>query len=103
MIGRNYGGTEKSMISGTTKKNDFLEVKKMIKKRKVNWVLTLVLSVLLGGLGVDRFVMGKIGTGILKLLVTVLTLGMLGWIWWIIDIILIATKHNFEGVEWVEN
>jgi len=70
--------------------------------RKVNWVLVLVLSILFGGLGIDRFIMGKIGTGVLKLLITVCTLGLAGWIWWLIDVILIATKHKFKGVEWVE-
>ena len=46
----------------------------------------LVLSILLGELGVDHFYLGKTGTGILKLV----TLGGLG-IWWILDIIKIAT------------
>ncbi len=64
--------------------------------RKVNWVLVLVMSVVFGSLGVDRFIMGKVGTGILKLI----TLGGLG-IWWLVDLILIATKHKFEGVQWV--
>jgi TM2 domain-containing membrane protein YozV len=64
--------------------------------KKVNWVLTLVLSILVGSLGVDRFIMGKVGTGILKLI----TFGGLG-IWWLIDVILIATKHEFKDVEWV--
>jgi TM2 domain-containing membrane protein YozV len=66
-------------------------------KRKVNWVLVLVMSVVFGHLGVDRFIMGKVGTGILKLI----TFGGLG-IWWLIDLILIATKHKFEDVEWVD-
>ena len=66
-------------------------------EKKVNWVLVLVMSVVFGGLGVDRFIMGKVGTGILKLI----TLGGLG-IWWIIDLILIATKHKFKDVVWVE-
>jgi TM2 domain-containing membrane protein YozV len=65
--------------------------------RKVNWILCLVISVLFGGLGVDRFIMGKIGTGILKLI----TFGGFG-IWWLVDVILIATKYNFENVKWVE-
>lgn len=63
--------------------------------KKVNWVLTLVMSVLFGGLGVDRFIMGYIGLGILKLI----TFGGFG-IWWLVDVILIATKHKFERVEW---
>jgi TM2 domain-containing membrane protein YozV len=68
------------------------------KKRKVNWVLTLVLSILFGGIGVDRFIMGQVGLGLLKLI----TFGGCG-VWWLIDIILIATKYNFEGIEWIEN
>lgn len=70
--------------------------KKKEQKKKVNWLLVLVMSILFGSLGVDRFIMGKVGTGILKLI----TLGGCG-IWWIIDLILIATKHPYEGIEWV--
>ncbi|MFH1683056.1 MAG: TM2 domain-containing protein [Candidatus Woesearchaeota archaeon] len=66
-------------------------------KRKVNWVLVLVMSIIFGSLGVDRFIMGKIGTGILKLI----TFGGLG-IWWLVDVILIATKHKYKNIEWVE-
>jgi TM2 domain-containing membrane protein YozV len=65
--------------------------------KQLKWVLTLVLSILFGGLGVDRFMMGHIGLGILKLI----TGGGLG-IWWLIDWILIATKHKFKNVEWVD-
>lgn len=46
-----------------------------------------LLSLLLGVLGVDRFYLGKIGTGILKLV----TLGGFG-IWALIDLILILTN-----------
>lgn len=66
--------------------------------KKVNWVLVLILSIFLGSLGIDRFIMGKVGTGILKLI----TFGGLG-VWWLIDLILIATKYNFNGsIEWVD-
>ncbi len=62
--------------------------------KKVNWVLCLIMSIFLGWLGVDRFIMGHIGLGILKLL----TIGGLG-LWWLIDIILVAAKL-VHGVEW---
>ena len=74
------------------------KTKNNFQKKKVNWVLTLVMSIIFGGLGVDRFIMGQVGLGILKLI----TLGGCG-IWWLVDLILIATKHNFEGIEWVQN
>jgi len=69
---------------------------------KKSWIVALLLSIFLGTLGIDRFYLGKVGTGILKLLITVLSVGMAAWIWWIIDIILIATKHQFVGVSWVD-
>lgn len=48
-----------------------------------------LLSLLLGGLGVDRFYLGYIGTGVLKLL----TLGGLG-VWYLIDLITIFTNNK---------
>lgn len=65
--------------------------------KKVKWVLALVMSIIFGQLGVDRFIMGHVGLGILKLL----TLGGCG-VWWLIDLILIATEYKFEGIEWIE-
>lgn len=52
-----------------------------------DWLVALLLSIFIGELGIDRFYMGYIGLGILKLI----TLGGCG-IWWLIDLILIATK-----------
>jgi hypothetical protein len=53
-----------------------------------SWAVTLVLVILLGGIGVHRFYVGKIGTGILMLL----TLGGLG-IWWLIDLIIVCVGN----------
>ena len=66
-------------------------------KRKVNWVLVLLMSIFFGAIGVDRFIMGKVGTGILKLI----TFGGFG-IWWFVDVILVASKYDFKNIEWVE-
>ena len=62
-------------------------------------VVALILSIFLGELGIDRFYLGYIGTGILKLI----TCGGLG-IWWLIDLIMIATGKlkPKEGSEYAE-
>lgn len=49
------------------------------------WLVALLLSLFLGYFGVDRFYLGHIGLGIVKLL----TGGGCG-IWWLVDFILIA-------------
>jgi hypothetical protein len=58
------------------------------------WTTALILSILVGSLGVDQFYLGNVGLGIGKLL----TLGGCG-IWTIIDIIRIATNsvNDSEG------
>ena len=51
-----------------------------------DWLVTLLLSIFVGSLGVDRFYLGHTLLGVLKLV----TFGGCG-IWWLIDLILIVT------------
>lgn len=57
-----------------------------IQKSDKDFVPTVLLCILLGGLGVHRFYVGKVGTGLLMLF----TLGGFG-IWALIDLIMIVT------------
>ena len=50
-----------------------------------DWLIALLLSFFVGGLGIDRFYLGYMGLGVIKLL----TCGGLG-VWAIVDLILIA-------------
>lgn len=62
------------------------------------FVNTLLYSILLGFLGMDRFVLGHTGTAVGKLL----TLGGVG-IWWLVDIVLLVTGHLMpkDGSSWM--
>jgi len=62
------------------------------------FVTTLLYSILLGFLGMDRFILGHTGTAVGKLL----TLGGVG-IWWIVDIVLLVTGHLTpeDGSNWM--
>lgn len=57
------------------------------KSEDKSWLVTLLLCLFVGTLGVHRFYVGKIGTGILQLI----TFGGFG-IWTLVDFILIACK-----------
>ena len=60
-----------------------------------DWLTTVLLSFLIGWLGVDRFYLGYTALGVLKLV----SFGGFG-IWYIIDLILIVTGRmtDFQGL-----
>jgi TM2 domain-containing membrane protein YozV len=60
--------------------------KKQTSEVSSKWLTLFLLSIFLGEFGVDRFYVGKIGTGILKLI----TGGGCG-VWWLIDWIMILS------------
>ncbi len=57
-----------------------------------DWLVTLLLAIFLGPLGIDRFYAGRIVLGILKLL----TFGFF-LIWWAVDIVFVITEIYKDG------
>jgi TM2 domain-containing membrane protein YozV len=55
---------------------------------------SLIVSILAGGLGIDRFIIGDVGLGVGKLL----TCGGL-YIWWIVDIFMIQKATREKNME----
>jgi TM2 domain-containing membrane protein YozV len=71
--------------TNTTAPNSAPELAAPQENHEKNYILAVALSFLVGSLGVDRFYLGYVATGILKLI----TFGGLG-IWSLIDLVLIA-------------
>ena len=64
------------------------------KTNSIDWLALFLLTFFVGVLGVHRFYVGKIGTGVLMLI----TLGGLG-IWFLVDLLLVVTGQftNKDG------
>ena len=64
---------------------------KIVQESEKSFVLTWLFAWFLGFFGVDRFYLGKVGTGILKLL----TLAGFG-IWWLVDVIVVLSGKTTD-------
>ena len=56
----------------------------------------LLISIFLGGLGVDRFMLNEVGTGVAKLITCLICIG---FVWWLIDLFQISDmtkEHNYK-------
>lgn len=74
-----------------------------IEKPKKSHGLTVLFSIALGWLGIDRFYLGHTMLGIAKLATFVLSMGTIGTIWWIIDIILMISRRvDDRQFEWAD-
>ncbi|EFN86329.1 TM2 domain-containing protein CG11103 [Harpegnathos saltator] len=103
--GSRYEDVEKTKVSCTVlpdiecfgPRTFFREGIPCIKYSDHFFATTLLYSILLGFLGMDRFCLGHTGTGVGKLL----TLGGMG-VWWIVDIILLVTNslQPEDGSNW---
>ena len=64
------------------------------KTNSIDWLALFLLTFFVGVLGVHRFYVGKIGTGVLMLI----TLGGLG-VWFLVDLLLVVTGQftNEDG------
>jgi TM2 domain-containing membrane protein YozV len=58
-----------------------------------------VLAILLGGLGIHKFILGNTGAGIIMILITVLTCGSVGPIIGLIEGIIYLTKSDEEFIK----
>ena len=76
------------------KKTDLLNARSTDMSPQNQWLVTLLLCLFVGFLGVHRFYVGKIGTGVLMLI----TLGGLG-VWYLVDLLLVVTGQftNKDG------
>ncbi|KAG7190641.1 hypothetical protein KM043_006723 [Ampulex compressa] len=103
--GSRYEDVEKTKVSCTVlpdiecygPRTFFREGVPCIKYSDHYFATTLLYSILLGFIGMDRFCLGQTGTAVGKLL----TLGGVG-VWWVVDVILLVTNslQPEDGSNW---
>lgn len=81
----------REMLLSTTM--SYCEVQVVLMQMK-DPIISLILSIVVGYLGIDRFYVDDIGLGIIKLI----TCGGL-YIWWLVDIFLIMGKTRMRNYE----
>lgn len=64
-----------------------------------------LLASFLGFLGIHRFYVGKVGTGVTLLILSILTFGIVGIIWALVDLIIILVgsftdKNGLRLINW---
>lgn len=72
-----YRSRESQMVTQSARSGDCL-----VQKLKNKWVFML-LGIFLGEFGIHNFYTGYIGRGVVKVIITVLSFGLLFWISWI--------------------
>lgn len=83
--------------------NEYVEEKNVAKGAvsEKNFLTTLIICIFLGVLGIHRFYIGKVGSGIAMLLFSLSGLGLIvSLVWWLVDIIVLATgtmKDKYGG------
>ena len=84
-------GSFREMLLSTTM--SYSEVQVVLMQMK-DPIISLILRIIVGSLGVDRFYVGDIGLGVIKLI----TCGGL-YIWWLVDMFLIMGKTRMRNYE----
>ncbi len=84
-------GSFREMLQSTTM--SYSEVQVVLMQMK-DPIISLILSIIVGSLGVDRFYVGDIGLGVIKLI----TCGGF-YVWWLVDMFLIMGKTRMKNYE----
>lgn len=76
----------------------------MAKKQNLSLLeIILIVFPLTNGLGIDRFVMGDMKWGLIRLVVGIVTVGTVGFILWVIDLVfLILGRYQTDMLKYLK-